>query len=235
MVKKAKSPRTSQKEINYSRISPRNQAQAEYIDLIEVNDIVFGIGPAGTGKTFLAAHKAAEAFNDASIDKIVICRPIVEACGEDLGYLPGDIDEKTEPYMLPIYDAFQAHWPWAQIINMKKRKEIEICPLGYMRGRTFENCFVIADEMQNASEEQMLMLLTRIGNNTTMVITGDPQQRDYVSARGLEVAVNRLSGCPGIAFIDFDLSDVVRHKTVERVLTLWEKNSSNKRNMFAMA
>lgn len=216
-------------------IRPRNSAQSTYMDLIETNDIVFGVGPAGTGKTFLAAHKAAEAFSNKQIDKIIICRPIVEACGEELGYLPGDINEKTEPYMLPIYDAFKSHWQYPYIMNLLKKKDIEICPLAYMRGRTFENAFIIADEMQNATEDQMLMLLTRIGENSTMIITGDPKQRDSKMARGLEAAEEKLSNCPSIAFVNFQREDVVRHKTVERVLKFWGDNSVTEESIFSVA
>lgn len=201
---------------------PRNEQQEQYINAIKKNDIVFGIGPAGTGKTFIAASLAAEAYERGQISKIMICRPIVEAAGEQLGFLPGDLNEKCDPYLRPIFDAFEAYWDTAEIQSKMRNKVIEISPLAYMRGRTFVNAFVVADEAQNANTDQMMMLLTRLGPGSKIVITGDLTQRDKKDARGIEDARKYLSSCPKIEFASFGMEDIVRHQTVAEILKRWD-------------
>lgn len=202
-------------------ILPRNHQQNEYISAIRRNDITFGVGPAGTGKTYIAAAIAADSYERGLISKIAICRPIVEAAGEELGFLPGDLAEKCDPYLRPIFDAFDIHWSKQEIQSKLRNKIIEISPLAYMRGRTFVDTFVIADEAQNANTDQMMMLLTRLGKGSKIVVTGDPTQRDKKDARGIEDARTFLSMCPNVSFIDFDNRDVVRHPTVCEILSRW--------------
>lgn len=187
---------------------------------IEKNNVVFGIGAAGTGKSFLAASTAVKLLNQNKVGRIVVCRPIVEACDEDLGFLPGYIKDKCDPYIRPLYDAFEVFWGPQGLSQKLKQGMVQICPLAYMRGRTFDNTFVIADEMQNANKDQILMLLTRLGENSKIVITGDPQQRDR-KVDGLEHAEDKLSGVSMIDFVRFDNNDIVRHQTVTDVLNAW--------------
>lgn len=203
------------------RLVPRNQAQARYMRDIQQSDITFGIGPAGTGKTFVPAVLAAQMLYDNQVRKIVVCRPAVEACDEKLGFLPGGLNDKMDPYLRPVFDAFHSFWPVSVIEHKRRNMEIEIVPLAYMRGRTFESSFILADEMQNASEDQMIMLLTRMGDNSKMVITGDPEQRDKRTARGFEVAKTKLSQLHGVKFTDFAIDDVVRHPIVGEILNSW--------------
>lgn len=208
-------------------IIPRNEKQDIYLRSIAANNITFGIGPAGTGKTFLAATAAARAFDCGSVDKVIITRPIVEAAGEDLGYLPGDLNEKCDPYLRPIFDGLTEIWGKGVLECRQKNGAIEISPLAYMRGRTFKNAFIIADEFQNATDEQVMMLLTRFGVGSKMVITGDPTQRDR-PVGGLETAKIMLSDCPSIQFVDFSVEEVVRHETVTEVLRRWSKPGAAK-------
>jgi len=199
---------------------PRNETQDEYLKAMAKNDITVATGPAGTGKTFLAAVVAARALLRGDVDFIKITRPIVEASGEDLGYLPGDIKEKCDPYLRPIFDGFSHVWSKGELDTKLKNGIVEIAPLAYMRGRTFKNSFIIADEFQNATDEQFLMLVTRLGEGSKIVITGDPMQRDRKVA-GLEAAKERLFDCPSVAFVEFDVSEVVRHETVKSILNKW--------------
>lgn len=201
-------------------VTPKNRNQERYLNAIRTNNIVFGVGPAGTGKTFLAAYEAAKALVNRDVDRIVICRPIVEASGENLGFLPGGINDKCDPYLRPIYDGLESVWSPKTITSYKGMGIIEVSPLAYMRGRTFTRTFVISDEMQNASEDQVLMLMTRLGPDSKMVITGDPDQRDR-KCTGLEIAREKLSGCPMVSFVNFENKDVVRHKTVQDILERW--------------
>lgn len=202
-------------------IIPRSKNQSAYLDSINGNVVTFGFGSAGSGKTFLAACKAAEMLELGKVDGIVVVRPAVEAGGEKLGFLPGGIEEKMDPFLRPIFDAFDLYWNKRIRTDKMARGDIEICPLAYMRGRTFTRKFVIADEFQNATEEMVRMLLTRIGEETKVCLNGDPTQRDKYGARGWEEARSRLEGCPGIGFIDFDGSDVVRSQIVKDVLARW--------------
>lgn len=205
-------------------LKPRNGAQANFMTAIEENDIVFGIGAAGTGKTYVSAFMAAQALEDNIIDRIVICRPAIQAAGEDLGYLPGGLRDKAEPYLRPMLDAFKTFWRFAphKLDMYLKYEKIEIAPLAFMRGRTFENCWTLCDEAQNMNENMMKMLLTRLGENGKIIITGDQGQRDNFEADGFEVAMDRLSGVPGVAIVNFSRADVVRHQTVARILDRWD-------------
>lgn len=208
-------------------IKPRTQNQNEYIKLIEDNDLVICAGPAGTGKTFLACACALRALEIAMAGKIIVTRPIVEA-GEKLGFLPGDINEKVDPYLRPVYDAFQSMLGAERFNALRYAGVIEIVPLAYMRGRTLENAFIILDEAQNTSPEQMKMFLTRMGLNSKMVITGDITQIDLPSkeASGLIKVKKILSKTPHIAFFEFENVDIVRHALVKDILLAyqaWEK------------
>ncbi len=201
-------------------------AQANFMTAIENNDIVFGIGAAGTGKTYVSAFMAAQALEDNLIDRIIICRPAVQAADEDLGYLPGGLRDKAEPYLRPMLDAFKTFWRFAphKLEAALKFEKIEIAPLAFMRGRTFDNCWPVCDEAQHMNKEMMKMLLTRLGENGKIIITGDPDQRDKKDADGFEVAMEKLGDMPNISINQFTKHDVVRHQTVARILDRWEYN-----------
>ncbi len=202
-------------------INPITSTQETYIHAIDTNDITFGVGPAGTGKTYLATLMAMEYHTEKLVDKIVICRPAIEAGGEKIGFLPGSIIQKMDPYTRPIFDAFRTYWSQQTITDYIGRGIIEICPLGYMRGRTFAQTFIVADEMQNATPEQMLMLLSRLGKDSKMVVTGDPVQSDVNGRSCFHVASDILGGIDEIQFVHYSKSDVVRHPTVKKVLDAW--------------
>ena len=202
-------------------VNPLNAAQRAYIDAIQSNNITFGMGSAGTGKTHLAALMAMLYKTEKLVDRIVIARPAVTAGGEDIGFLPGSITQKMDPYIRPVFDAFRTYWSGQTIIDMIGRGDIEIVPLAFMRGRTFDDTFILADEMQNATPDNLLMLLTRYGVRSKMVITGDPVQSDVNGHSCFHVAKNILRNVPEIRFIDFQRSDVVRHETVQHILNVW--------------
>lgn len=202
-------------------INPLNPVQEEYIRAIDDNDITFGVGAAGTGKSYLATIMAMEYQTEKLVDRIVICRPAINAGGEKIGFLPGTITQKMDPYTRPIFDAFRTYWSPETINDYISRGTIEICPLAYMRGRTFTKTFVVADEMQNATPEQMLMLLTRLGDNSKMVITGDPVQSDVNGRSCFHVASDILMPVDTIEFVQFTSDDVVRHPTVKKVIDAW--------------
>ena len=204
-------------------IKPITPTQEEYIRAIDRNDITFGVGPAGTGKTYLATLMAMEYHTEGLVDRIVICRPAINAGGEKIGFLPGSITQKMDPYTRPIFDAFRTYWSQQTITDYIGRGTIEICPLAYMRGRTFARTFVVADEMQNATPEQMLMLLTRLGQESKMVVTGDPVQSDVNGTSCFHVASDILGGIDEIEFIHYSKADVVRHPTVKKVLDAWSE------------
>lgn len=205
-------------------IQPRTPKQREYIQAIEDHDIVFGMGSAGTGKTFLAALVAMKQLTEGLVTKIVICRPAVTAGGEDLGFLPGDIKSKMDPFIQPIFDAFRTYWSPQTIKQHLSDQVIEIVPLAYMRGRSFNNSFIIADEMQNATADNLLMLMTRLGEGSKIVITGDPIQSDINGHSCFHVAQHILRALPEIYFVRFSNSDVVRHPTVAKILNIWPNN-----------
>jgi len=205
-------------------ISPRSPNQAFYINAIRDHDMVFGVGPAGTGKTFLAVAAAVSMFQEGLIERMVFCRPAVEA-GENLGFLPGSMIEKIDPYLRPIYDALNEMMPADQLPKKLESGEIEIAPLAFMRGRTLKNAFVVLDEAQNTTSMQMKMFLTRMGEGTRMVITGDPTQVDLPSnaQSGLKEAMNILDNIDDIPFVHFDAKDVVRHKLVTKIINAYDK------------
>ena len=205
-------------------VTPRNMAQKLYLQSIRDYDITFGIGPAGTGKTFLAVAAAAAALNDKQIKRIVLCRPAVEA-GERLGFLPGDIAEKINPYLRPLYDSLYDIIGFEKVEKLIERSIIEIAPLAFMRGRTLNDAFIILDEAQNTTPEQMKMFLTRLGFGSKAVVTGDVTQVDLPEGKksGLRVARNILENVEGISFFDFTDKDVVRHSLVSKIVTAYDK------------
>ena len=214
-------------------IKAKTPGQFEFIKVARKNDIVFAIGPAGTGKTYLSVALAVAAFKNHLVSKIVLCRPAVEA-GESLGFLPGDFREKIDPYLRPLYDALEDMMPYEKLKYYLERNQIEIVPLAYMRGRTLNNAFVILDEAQNATALQMKMFLTRLGANSKAIITGDVTQIDLPSKKesGLVQAQAILAGIDGVAFVYFTKQDVVRHKLVKDILNAYEKyqNGNNNEN-----
>jgi len=205
------------------RIVARSPNQARYMRAIADREMVFATGPAGTGKTYLAVCAAAAMLTAGRVDRIVLSRPAVEA-GERLGFLPGDMREKVDPYMRPLYDALYDALPPDQVVKRLETGEIEIAPLAFMRGRTLSNAFVILDEAQNTSPVQMKMALTRIGENSRMVVTGDLTQVDLATGirSGLTDALETLATVPGIDFIHFNQSDVVRHALVTRIIEAYD-------------
>lgn len=199
-------------------------AQKLYDESFRSSKITFGIGPAGTGKTWFAAMRAAQALDNGDIEKIIITRPVVEA-EEELGFLPGDMDEKYEPYLRPIKDALEEFYGTGHLELLLKRKIIEPRPLAYLRGATLKNCWVIADEMQNATKGQLKLLLTRFGQNAKFVVNGDPSQCDLERGKsGLMDAVDRLKGIPNISTVRFNRDDVVREGLVQDILEAYEDN-----------
>ncbi len=205
-------------------INPITPTQREYLRTINNHDITFGIGPAGTGKTYLATLMAMQYQTEGWVDKIVICRPAVDA-GEKLGFLPGSINQKMDPYVRPIYDTLYTYWSPTTVNDYLGRGTIEISPLAYMRGRTFRNTFIVADEMENCTVDQMLMLLTRFGEGSKMVVTGDPYQSD-IKGDTLNNSVKRVNGVSGIGIIKFTKSDIIRHPVVKNVLKVWNRNDN---------
>ncbi len=206
------------------KIMPKSPHQREYVKAIEKYDIVFGIGPAGTGKTYLSMAMAVKYLKAGYVDRIILTRPAVEA-GEKLGYLPGDIQEKVNPYLRPLYDALHDMLEFNQVSRLLSRGIIEIAPLAFMRGRTLNSAFIILDEAQNTTSEQMKMFLTRLGFDSKAVITGDITQVDLPKEHksGLIEAQRILSGIPQIKFIYFDGSDVVRHPLVQEIIKAYDE------------
>ena len=205
-------------------IVPRSVAQTQYMRALVSNDMIFALGPAGTGKTYLAVAQAVAQLITGSVQRLILSRPAVEA-GERLGFLPGDMKEKVDPYLRPLYDALYDCLPAEQVERRIASGEIEIAPIAFMRGRTLADAFVILDEAQNTTPAQMKMFLTRFGQNSRMVICGDPNQVDLpggVAASGLADAVRRLEGVEGIAMSRFTAADVVRHPIVGRIVDAYE-------------
>ncbi|MEP7351621.1 MAG: PhoH family protein [Acidobacteriota bacterium] len=205
-------------------IAPKTLTQRRYLNAIEHSDLVFGIGPAGTGKTYLAVAMAVNALLAKQVSRIVLTRPAVEA-GERLGFLPGTLQEKIDPYLRPLYDALHEMLDPEKIEKLFERNTIEIAPLAFMRGRTLSDSFIIMDEAQNCTPEQMKMILTRQGFNSKMVVTGDPTQIDLGTGKlsGLAEAVDVLRGVEGVQFVQFDDRDVVRHSLVQRIVKAYER------------
>jgi phosphate starvation-inducible PhoH-like protein len=214
-------------------ITPKSIHQKLYIDAIRAHDVVFGIGPAGTGKTYLAMAMALAALMKNQVTRMVLCRPAVEA-GERLGFLPGDLAEKVNPYLRPLYDALHDMVDFDRARRMLERGTIEVAPLAFMRGRTLNDSFIILDEAQNTTSEQMKMFLTRLGYNSKAVITGDITQIDLPSGKlsGLKEARTVLANTPGIRFIYFDEHDVVRHRLVQAIISAYETASGESSSLF---
>jgi phosphate starvation-inducible PhoH-like protein len=212
-------------------VKAKNPGQRQYLQIAAKNDICFAIGPAGTGKTYLAVAIAVSALKRGVIKKIVLARPAVEA-GESLGFLPGDFQEKIDPYLRPLYDALDDMMPSEKLKGYLEKRVIEIVPLAYMRGRTLNNAFVILDEAQNATDVQMKMFLTRLGANSRAIITGDITQIDLPvkSRSGLVQAKEILNGIQGVGFAYFDKEDVVRHRLVKDIIDAYEKFNENNGN-----
>ncbi|WP_164880104.1 MULTISPECIES: PhoH family protein [Paenirhodobacter] len=207
------------------QVEPRTEAQKAYVKALFENELAFGIGPAGTGKTYLAVAVGVTMLIGGHVDKIILSRPAVEA-GERLGFLPGDMKEKVDPYMQPLYDALNDFLPAKQMQKLMEEKRIEIAPLAFMRGRTLSNAFVVLDEAQNATTMQMKMFLTRLGQGSRMVITGDRSQIDLPRGvpSGLQDAERILDGVRGISFNYFTASDVVRHPLVARIIDAYDRD-----------
>ena len=209
----------------------RSEKQSDYIKALKENDIVMSLGPAGTGKSFLAVSVAITLLMEKKIDRVILSRPAVEA-GEKLGFLPGDMKEKVDPYLRPLYDALYELFGVDKIDKKIETGEIEIAPLAFMRGRTLKNCFAILDEAQNATETQIKMFLTRIGENSKLVVNGDPSQVDLINKRdsGLIKSRNILKDIKEIKIIEFDHNDVVRHPLVTKIIKAYQKKSIDDKN-----
>ncbi|HCX65694.1 MAG TPA: phosphate starvation-inducible protein PhoH [Eubacteriaceae bacterium] len=207
-------------------IRPKTQGQKKYLDAIKNNEIVFGIGPAGTGKTYLAMAMAVKAFKREEVQRIILTRPAVEA-GESLGFLPGDLQEKVDPYLRPLYDALHDILGPEAYLKYKEKGLIEIAPLAYMRGRTLDDSFIILDEAQNTTPQQMKMFLTRLGFGSKVVVTGDVTQIDLPGGRssGLKEVETILNKIQGIEFVYLTKKDVVRHQLVQRIIEAYEENN----------
>lgn len=214
-------------------IKAQTNTQAKYLDLLTgtENDLIFGVGPAGTGKTFLAVAAGAAALKNKAASKLIITRPAVEA-GENLGFLPGDLEEKVEPYLRPIWDALDETLGADQAARLREKRVIEVAPLAFMRGRTLKSAFVIMDEAQNTTVAQMKMVLTRLGRDSRMVVTGDPGQVDLPRSQpsGLAHALRILRGVKGVGRVTFSARDVRRHALVSRIIQAYDKEAERERD-----
>ncbi len=208
-------------------LKPKTLGQKNYVNSIREKDVVFGIGPAGTGKTYIAVAMAINAFKNKEVQKIILARPAVEA-GERLGFLPGDLQEKVDPYLRPLYDALYDVLGRDAAQRLKEKEAIEVVPLAYMRGRTLDNSFIILDEAQNTTREQMKMFLTRMGENTKVFVSGDPSQIDLPKKNnsGLTAAINILYNIEEIGFISLTSNDVVRNNLVKKIVKAYERDSN---------
>jgi phosphate starvation-inducible PhoH-like protein len=209
------------------QVAPKTKTQAEYLQALARCELVFGLGPAGTGKTFLAVAHGAGLLLRGEVDRLIVSRPAVEA-GERLGFLPGDLTEKVDPYMAPVWEALTDILGAEQLRRRREKGEIEVAPIAFLRGRTLAHAFVIVDEAQNATRLQMKMVLTRLGEGARMVVTGDPSQIDLVNTRdsGLAHAVGLLDGVKGIGITRFSAEDVVRHPLVERIVRAYDADAA---------
>ena len=217
-------------------IAPKTPAQARYLEALARCELTFGVGPAGTGKTFLAAAYGASLLRRGQVDRLVITRPAVEA-GEKLGFLPGDLNEKVDPYLAPIWEALNEILGADDVRRRRDKGEIEAAPIAFMRGRTLSHAFVIADEAQNLTRLQMKMVLTRLGEGARMVVTGDPSQVDLVNTRdsGLPHALRILENVKGVGVLRFEAADVVRHAMVERIVRAYDADAAAARGGDATA
>jgi phosphate starvation-inducible PhoH-like protein len=215
-------------ETERKRISPRSPNQAHYVKAMQKHDLVFGLGPAGTGKTYLAVAMGASLLRRRMVDRLILSRPAVEA-GERLGFLPGDMKDKVDPYLRPLYDALQDMLPEGKFATRLETGVIEVAPLAFMRGRTLSNAFVILDEAQNTTPAQMMMFLTRLGEGSRMVVTGDPAQHDLPlgTASGLDDAIGKLEGLADIGLVRFTEADVVRHPLVSKIINAYRLNTGS--------
>lgn len=224
-------PRGPVKLPTFAGLTLRTPKQVHYVEALRDAgvDLIFGVGPAGTGKTFLAVAAAVEALKSRQVERIVVTRPAVEA-GEKLGYLPGDLAEKVDPYLQPIWDAFRGHMSEIDLKARRERKEIEVAPLAFMRGRTLTRAFVICDEAQNTTSLQMRMVLTRLGQGSRMVVTGDPSQVDLPRSEmsGLVHALSIIEGTEGVEVIRFAAQDVVRHKLVAKIIEAYDRDDARR-------
>ena len=222
--------RGGQKQVTRRRINPKSVNQRKYLDAIDQFDIVFGVGPAGTGKTYLAMAQAVSYLLNKKVSRIILARPAVEA-GEKLGFLPGDLQEKVNPYLRPLYDALFDMMDTEKAGRLIERGTIEVAPIAFMRGRTLNDAFVILDEAQNTTSEQMKMFLTRLGFGSKAVVTGDITQIDLPNARmsGLVEALKIVKDVEGLGFVHFDDRDVVRHKLVQSIVKAYEAHSNVKK------
>jgi phosphate starvation-inducible PhoH-like protein len=207
-------------------VKARTPNQKVMVEMSQQNDILFAIGPAGTGKTYTAVALAVKAWKEKQIKRIVLTRPAVEA-GENLGFLPGDLREKIDPYLRPLYDALEDMIPIEKLNMLKENRIIEVAPLAFMRGRTLDNAFIILDEAQNTTSMQLKMFLTRIGPNAKCIVTGDITQIDLPKSQqsGLPIALKILDNIPGIGIIKLTNADVIRHKLVAKIITAYEENN----------
>ena len=212
------------------QVAPKTATQADYLDALGKCEMVFGLGPAGTGKTFLAVAHGAGLLLRGEVDRLIVSRPAVEA-GERLGFLPGDLNEKVDPYMAPVWEALTDILGADQLRRRREKGEIEVAPIAFLRGRTLAHAFIIVDEAQNATRLQMKMVLTRLGEGARMVITGDPSQIDLVNTNdsGLAHAVGLLEGVKGIGVVRFSADDVVRHPLVERIVRAYDADAARLR------
>ncbi|MDC0231745.1 PhoH family protein [Pelagibacteraceae bacterium] len=210
-------------------VIPRSKKQKEYVRALKTSQIIMSLGPAGTGKTYLAVAVALSMLLEKKVARIILSRPAVEA-GERLGFLPGDMKEKIDPYLRPLYDSLHDIFDYDKIQRKMESGEIEIAPLAFMRGRTLKNCFAILDEAQNATQTQIKMFLTRIGENSKLVVNGDPSQIDLPnkSQSGLVQSKNILKGIKEISIINFDHNDVIRHPLVAKIVEAYKKNTDDK-------
>ncbi len=210
-------------------VAAKTAAQARYLEALAGHDLVFGLGPAGTGKTFLAVAHGANLLRSGAVERLVVTRPAVEA-GERLGFLPGDLTEKVDPYMAPVWEAMSAILGPDALRKRRERGEIEVAPIAFMRGRTLSSAFVIVDEAQNTTRLQMKMVLTRLGEGSTMAVTGDPSQVDLINVgdSGLAHAVSILEGVEGVAIARFGSADVVRHPLVGRIVDAYDADAARR-------
>lgn len=228
MSKKKNNKSNETTHLKQQHLSAKTPNQKEYIKSVKENQVVICSGPAGTGKTHIATSMAIMGLIRGQYEKVIITRPLVQA-GEDTGFLPGSIREKMSPYLRPIFDELLCYVSNSDVITMMNSGQIEICPLAYMRGRNFHHCFIVADECQNASEKQLMMLLTRIGKGSKMVMTGDASQSDlnHRSQGGFNECMSGLEGVDGIGTIQLNTQDIVREPIVERIVTAMEKYHSS--------
>jgi phosphate starvation-inducible PhoH-like protein len=226
MVAKRRSLKREKKVENKIQFEPKTINQNNFLKSIRKNDVTFGIGPAGTGKTFIGAMEAANQLESQFVERIILIRPALEAGGERLGFLPGDLDEKLGPYTFPIFDIWRQVWPSEKIQQLIKEGKIQTWPVAHLRGRTFKNSFVLVDEIQNSTQEQMYLILTRFGENSKMILDGDWRQSD-LDKRQLSCRkfVEGFKNIPKVGYIEFTEEDILRHEFVKIVMDVYDKHA----------